>query len=235
MIFEKQALGIAFHISKPYDLLMDRIAAVLTGDLIASTDAGPVATDRAINTLSGAARRLSDWAGADTRFTRNRGDGWQIYLEFPGLVLRGALLLTAALRTSETGLASRVSAAIGRVNRLGDDGLSAANGEAFTIAGQNLDSMPRGAKLCIGGTQPVGPWPEAIFDLVDWQSHRWSREQAEAVALALDPEAPTQAELASRLGITRQALQARLQTAGFSALQESLRAFESQNWNLRWP
>lgn len=234
-MFQKQAFWLAFFVCKPYDLLMGQIAAVLTGDLVASTEAGPAATDRAMDALCLAARRLSDWAGADTRFTRHRGDGWQICIGVPGLVLRGTIMLTATLRASGTGLGTRISAAIGEVDRLGEGDLSAASGAAFTIAGQNLDAMSRGARLCFGGPQPIGLWPEAIFDLIDWQSRRWSAEQAEAVALALDPAEPTQADLAARLGITRQALQARLQTAGFASLQTPLRAFEAQDWGVKWP
>lgn len=209
---------------------MKPLAAVLTGDLIASTEAGPVATNRAIEVLSEAAGRLSDWAGADTRFTRHRGDGWQLYLEFPGLVLRATVYLTACLRANDTGLATRISAAIGRVDHLDAKDLSSASGEAFTIAGQNLDMMPRTKRFALGNWMTVNKWQVSIFDLVDWQSRRWSREQAEAVALALPPEEPTQGQIAMRLGITRQALQARLNSAGLSAMTEALCSFESHDW-----
>lgn len=205
---------------------MDNLVAVLTGDLIGSTRVGSLAVDRAMTVLAAAAGRVSGWAGADTHFTRYRGDGWQLYLDFPGLGLRASVLLTASLKASRTGLASRISVGLGPVDRLGAQGLADASGEAFTVSGQNLDAMPRGTRLMIGGRDYVTPWHEAIYDLVDWQSARWTPEQAEAVVLAIDPAAPTQAEMAAELHITRQALQARLSGAGLSAMMGAFSAFE---------
>jgi biotin operon repressor len=54
----------------------------------------------------------------------------------------------------------------------------------------------------------------------------WSREQAEAVAMALQPEDhPTQAQMAARLGISRQAVAARLQAAGFANIKAAEQDF----------
>ena len=216
---------------------MIKIAAVLTGDLIASTKASPSATDRAMDALSTAARRLSYETEHDTlftretRFTRYRGDGWQIYLDAPNPVLRACLLLIASLRASDCGLSTRISAGMGTVTQLGRSGLSDASGDAFTISGHGLDGMPRSKRLIIHGSKRLMNWHTAIFDLADSQSRRWSREQAEAIALDLDPECPpTQAEMAERLGITRQALQARLSGAGRNFLSAALYAFESSGY-----
>lgn len=210
---------------------MEKIAAVLTGDLVASQAAGTATVDAAMAVLARAADRMAtDWLHSPTFFTRYRGDGWQVYLDVPGLVLRGCLYLTASLRASGTGLETRISAGVGTVERIGPDGLASASGEAFTLSGQNLDDMERNRRLLIGGRGFVTPWHEAIFDLVEFQASRWSREQAEAVMHALDPREATQAEIAARLGITRQALQARLRGAGLSAMTGALLAFEGANF-----
>ena len=209
---------------------MTPYAAILTGDLIASTKAEPSAVATAMAELARASRDLHFWDLAETKFTRYRGDGWQIFLDFPGNALRACLFLTARLRASECGLTTRISVGLGRVDSLGTYDLSDASGEAFTISGHGLDEMPRSSRMVIAGNAELGKWHSAIYDLADWQSGRWSREQAEAVALALDPIDPTQEHMAKKLRITRQAMQARLSSAGYSALAAALYAFESADY-----
>ena len=205
---------------------MMTIGAVLTGDLIASTDATHDDVDDAMAVLSTAAMRVSDWVNTSTRFTRFRGDGWQMFLSDPSLTLRCCLFLIASLRASNIGLTTRISVGIGNTDRLGQASLSDASGEAFIISGHGLDHMAKSKRLDIAGAGDLNIWQMAIFDLVAWQSGRWSREQAEAAMIALEPGINAQAEIAARLGITRQAVQARLNTAGIPALQNALRAFE---------
>lgn len=199
--------------------------AVLTGDLIRSTRQGGRAVDFSLAALDHAAEEIAGWGLGATRFTRFRGDGWQIYLSASGPVLRAALFCAACLRAAETGLRTRIGAGVGAVDRLDAD-LGRAAGPAFVLSGRALDGMVRTRWLAIDGVGP-GPWPEAVVDLADWIAARWSREQAEAVAMALDPAGPAQAEIAERLGISRQAVQARLAGAGFQALGAALAAFEA--------
>jgi hypothetical protein len=202
-------------------------AAVLTGDLIGSTSAGPDAIDRAMHALANAARELSHETGQDTRFTRFRGDGWQIHLPHPRHALRACLMMIASLRASGHALATRISVGIGPVDRLGNTGLSEASGEAFVTSGHGLDMMPRSRRLIIAGGGADAKWHTSLFDLIEWLSRRWSREQAEAVMLSLGPDRPAHADIAQSLGISRQALQARLVSAGYHAFQEALNTFES--------
>lgn len=65
-----------------------------------------------------------------------------------------------------------------------------------------------------------------------WIAGRWTPEQAEAVSLALDPrERHTQAEIAETLGVTRQAVQARLSGAGWDALAGAVTAVRKHDWS----
>ncbi len=206
---------------------MEHIVAVLTGDLIGSTGAGPDAVDRAMRALADTAAQLSQEAESDTRFTRFRGDGWQVYLDHPRHALRAILLMTATMRAADNGLATRISVGIGQVTRLGTQGLSDASGEAFVISGHGLDQMPKSKRLTIAGGGGDAKWHSPIFDLVEWQSGKWSREQAEAVMLALGPDRPSYRDIAAALGISRQALQARLSSAGYYAVEAALHRFEN--------
>ena len=208
--------------------------AVLTGDLIASTKAGAETVDQAMAVLAAASTQIGLWAQADTRFTRFRGDGWQIYIDFPGLAYRACLYLVARLKASGCTLETRISVGIGTVERLGTANLSDANGAAFIVSGHGLDDMPRSGRLAISGVKHMAKFFTGIYAQAEFQAYRWSREQAEAIALALElhkhPDDPTIEDMARPLGITRQALQARLKGAGYHALTEILYAIESYDY-----
>ena len=87
---------------------MHQNAAVLTGDLIASTQAGQSAVDGAMAVLEGIAHHEAEISGLDIRFARFRGDGWQIYCPDAKLVFRLTVLVLANLHM---GFQSRVDCA----------------------------------------------------------------------------------------------------------------------------
>jgi hypothetical protein len=209
---------------------MSEAKAVLTGDLMSSTRAGPERTDRALCALAAAADVISQWLHEDTRFTRFRGDGWQIYLGAqPGLAFRASLYLAARLRMAETGLATRIAAGVGPVVRVGTAGLADASGVAFEISGHALDHMERTRRLVIEGVG-ITPWHVSLFEVADWMVRRWSCAQAEAVALALNDKAAAMADLAAEIGVTRQAFEARLAGSGLRALETALWAFDNETF-----
>lgn len=201
-------------------------AAVLTGDLIGSTDVEPEAIDQAMAALTGAAATMARWAGNASRFTRFRGDGWQVYLADTALVLRATLLSLASLRANGGGLATRLSVAVGPVDRLGDTGLAQAAGPAFTLSGRNLDKMHPQWTFVYAEADRDHHWSTAVMDLAVWQAQQWTREQAEAAARALDLPRATDQVLAAQLGISRQAFQSRLKGTGLVAMSSGLLAFE---------
>ncbi|GAB1480229.1 hypothetical protein MASR2M74_28040 [Paracoccaceae bacterium] len=162
-----------------------------------------------MDVLAQTARRI----GPNTFFTRSRGDGWQMLLDDPGLCLWAAVFMAATLKTAETGLASRIAVGLGTVQVAGPN-LAAAWGSAFVASGRALDTMPKGQTLALEG-EGTDSFQRRVFAFVDDRMARWSREQAEAMALGIMREENlTQAELARVLGITRQAIAARRQAAG---------------------
>jgi hypothetical protein len=213
---------------------MGPIHAVLTGDLVASAESSPESVGDAVRALEQAADEVALWAGHDTHFTRFRGDGWQFYLVAPGLSLAAVLLLVAALRARRTGLETRIAVGFGTINPLGRrrKDLADASGEAFTLSGRALDEMPRHRRMTVSGPSVVRGWHEALFDMAAWIGGRWTPEQAEAVGLALDPrDRRTQAEIAEILGVTRQAVQARLSGAGWDSLTRAISAVREHDWS----
>lgn len=182
--------------------------------------------DRGFDGLALAADRAAEWHGAPLRLTRFRGDGWQMLLHRPDLCLRTALYVLSVLRSGAQGLRSRVALGLGEVTRLPDGDLSAADGSAFHRAGQALDAMGRNRFLVLSpeGAPPLAP---ALAVLCDALHHGWTREQAEALALALPPDSPTQTVMAESLAIRQQSLADRLGAARFWALSEALDSFEA--------
>jgi len=206
-----------------------RTAAVLTGDLIGSTKAAPSALEDAIDLLAETAREITDWVPGPSasRFTRYRGDGWQMHVADPGLALRAVLLLSARLRAADLGLATRAAIGIGPVESLGTASLADARGPVFEASGRALDHMARTRRLAIEG-EGVTALHRIVVDLLDERSEHWTRQQAEAMHLALPlrKDEPTLAEIAAPLGISAQAVNYRLAGAGAPAIRRSLRAWE---------
>jgi hypothetical protein len=194
--------------------------AILTGDLIKSTQASADKVDATMRLLAEVAHVIDD----DTRFTRFRGDGWQIYLHNAGDCLWASLFILARLKASGAALSTRISVGIGDVWKLPEGDLSAAAGPAFTASGQELDDMHKGQTLAIRG-ESVDRFQRRIFAFAEDKVSRWSPEQAEAMALALDPAMNSRATIAKQLGITRQAVEARLVAAGQGLLEEACSDF----------
>ncbi len=198
--------------------------SVMTGDLIRATGASDPDVERTFQKLERLLAEIADWPGAPhrpPRFTRFRGDGWHAILTAPDHVLTAALYLFAALRISQGTVATRISIGIGEISFAGTDDLSDARGSAFTHSGRGLDAMPRGQWLSISG-EGVTPLHKAACLLIAERATRWTVEQAKAVSFALSPDMATQSDIAERLGISTQAVNARLTAAGFQTIRQAL-------------
>lgn len=205
--------------------------AVLTGDLIASTQAGAPAVDRAMAVLSAAADEIAGWSMTenvvvgDTHFTRFRGDGWQIVVSISHFGLRAALLMYARLAADPGLPKTRIAVGISTIDRLTGPGLSDADGAAFAISGRALSQIERGEHLRVAGNK-ITPIRASLISLLDDRISDWTPEQAEAVAHVLAPDAPTQAAIAATLGISPQALSARLTGARWPTIRRVLGEWE---------
>ncbi|MFQ1699902.1 hypothetical protein ACJ5NV_04825 [Loktanella agnita] len=187
--------------------------AVLTGDLIKSRKASTAAVDDTLDLLHDAATDFGKAHAQDLRFTRFRGDGWQVILRTPGLLLDAALFFIANLKAGETGIATRISIGTGTAEALGTRDLSDATGPAFFVSGDHLDHMGRGRMIALAGPS-IGPAERAIIDLAECIAAGWTATQAEAMALYLISDTQRHEDIAATLGVTRQAVQSRLSGAG---------------------
>ena len=114
-------------------------AAVLTGDLVNSTTIGTEAADGAMAAIETVARTERNFSRGDVRFTRFRGDGWQVYAEDGSSVFRLTMLILAKLRHQSHLAQTRLAVATGPVAILPASGLASATGEVFSLSGHGLD------------------------------------------------------------------------------------------------
>ena len=201
--------------------------AILTGDFVASSTAPAADVDRLMHWLATALQDAArDLHLNPTRFTRFRGDGWQAIIDPAPLYLRTVTHLLAGLRLHDIGLDTRIGIGIGAIDRPGTRDLADASGPAFTFSGHALDSLSGTDRLAVAGA-PALPWHQAALDTLTHFSARWSREQAEAISRRTIMQAVPLHAIASGLGITRQALSARLAVAGEKPLLSLIRAAEA--------
>jgi hypothetical protein len=202
--------------------------AVLTGDLVESTRQPTSRVDAAMQTLRQAAALFVAWQAPphDTRFTRFRGDGWQIVLHDHRLSLRAAVVLQGSL--GALGMESRISIGIGPAENLGTTDLSDAAGKAFELSGQGLDKMADTLRIAIAGAS-VTEEDAMIADLLGERMGRWTAAQAEAAALQLaSPDRIiTLHEIGRTLGISPQAVNDRVRGAGCATIASVLRRWEA--------
>ncbi|OYX21204.1 MAG: hypothetical protein B7Z04_03745 [Rhodobacterales bacterium 32-66-9] len=76
---------------------MQLLYAVLTGDLIGSSKAPRARLETTMENIAATARFFTEFTGEDTRFTRYRGDGWQMILS-PAFFLRAVTMILARLK-----------------------------------------------------------------------------------------------------------------------------------------
>ena len=209
---------------------MANIRAVLTGDLIKSRASDDATIDAAIEVLRAAAADFGQAWGQDLRFTRHRGDGWQVVVSDAGLVLDALLFFVARLRARLPAIETRISAGIGAVASIGTADLADASGPAFFISGDLIETMSRKRKLAIAGSG-IGAAQVAIVDLAEHIMAGWTPAQAEAVALSLQMRSSHHETIAAAVGITRQAAQSRLAGAGWSYFDNALAAMRIHDYS----
>ncbi|NHB77373.1 hypothetical protein [Rhodobacter calidifons] len=218
------------------------LAAVITGDLVASSNRPVGLIDAAMRAIREAAITIADWhrTPTDTRFTRFRGDGWQIVLAEPRLALRAAVVIQA--RLIALGMESRISIGVGTVDSLGTTDLSDAAGEAFALSGRGLDGLGGSWRFALNKTESAESdriilvEDQLIADLLAERISKWTVAQAEAAALHLSSPARVRTlfEIGQVLNISPQAVNDRLRGAGTATIASVLRRWEGLKQGSAW-
>lgn len=214
---------------------MGSIYAVLTGDVVGSTKLTGPKLDSFFAVLGQGVASWEGWgddivAGGPERF---RGDGWQLVLRNPGYALRIALLLRAHL-ARERQVHTRIAIGVGSVDALHPERLAASSGDAFVCSGRSLETLRASRLMDIetGDLFEAGlkATLQSIVGLCDTLAANWTQRQAEVLQIALRPDAPNQAGLGERLGISQQAVAAHYRKSGWMSLLQACEALENLDW-----
>lgn len=200
--------------------------AVITGDIVGSTAIGVEKLERAMMALADSARMQAAWHGETLRFTRYRGDGWQVALAQPGCALRSALTFRAALRAAGAEFESYMGIAVGDRPKDMPEDLNEAMAPVFAESGRVLDLLKEAASGVRLDLSPAGPCSAAAI-LADHISQSWTQPQAAAMVHMLNPTRKFRyTELSKRLGKSRQAVTKSLEAAGEKPIELALEALE---------
>lgn len=204
-----------------------KITAVLSGDIIASSELSPKERKVLEDVLWTELRRLS---GSDDNFSIQRGDAFQFKITEPVQALAIAIELRCLLKTkvNPDGKApsdARISIGIGSEDLKGRT-VSSSDGEAYRLSGLGLDQLKENSvNLKISTSQEIfnNAWEPLSF-LIDAHISNWSPFQAEAVLLRLAGE--TYESMAATLGINTSAAFKRIESARWKGVKKAIDFFE---------
>lgn len=200
--------------------------AVLTGDIVGSTDLGPKQLEDALTALRHCADIQAEWVGTTLHFTRHRGDGWQVVLAKPQYGLRSALAFRAALRAQNPDFDSYIAIAAGDGPANIATNLNDETSRVFVESGQGLDDL-LATRAPIRMLHQSRGAHDAATILADHISQGWTQAQAAAILPKLAPDTNvTITEIAQMLGKSRQAVTKSLKAAGYDAIDLALEALD---------
>lgn len=172
--------------------------AVLTGDVVRSSELDPAALRATIRGIENAVASFQA-VYPDSVIGRAdvyRGDSWQIAMREPRLSLRFALYLRALTRAGgETD--TRVSVATGSGDDLLEEHVSQSTGETFTRSGRGLDAIgARRLALDLSGCgADVASLASVLAILLDGLASGWSAKQAASVCKVIENPGQPDAEI----------------------------------------
>lgn len=205
------------------------IYAVITGDIIESSQAEKSEKNALIKSLKQGFDDLKQW---DTRNDKNlpkfdvfRGDSFQGVIATPATALKAALFLRSAMRKNQPVKKNeswdvRLAIGLGTVDHLPEN-VSEGDGPAYRNSGPYLDNLKGDYKLAV-----VTPWEsvnkefKAACALIDAVIAKWTVQQAEIIWYLLqEMKAKT---IAEELDISPAAVHYRVKGAAWFAIEEIL-------------
>ncbi len=165
--------------------------AVLTGDLVKSSQLSPAQSSQAIACLKQGAVQFEKTYRGTVQGTLDsfRHDSWQLLLKNPGRAVRAAIFLRASLKAQsdpETKYETRVAIGIGRVEMISKRRISDSRGMAFTLSGKGLDAMKEERLALLSGAEAADDClAQGVIPLLDGLIDEWTPTEAQAIQGAL--------------------------------------------------
>lgn len=213
-----------------------KIVAVLTGDLIRSTELDAQGLAGARRVFGRAVQTIEGWKSRLVRGEPEffRGDSWQLLLADPAWALRAAIYIRARMR-SDSRADTRVAIGIGDVESVSRSRVSLSTGEAFVLSGHALDSLTLYSAMTVSlpSSTPAAEWIKTTLDFSDALIRQWTKRQAEICSHALDPADPTHEDIAKKLKprVSKQTVTKALAGANWRPIRRAIQLFESSDWS----
>lgn len=203
-----------------------KLAAVVTGDIVASSLLGNTERIKMLATLQGVIDEgntiFPDWNAEIFQ-----GDSFQgSTLLGVKDSLRYAISCVARFKEQEIGI--RIAIGIGEIS-FAAQSVRTSDGTAFLYSGRTLEELKKKNESFIGiktGVEDLDAEFEAHSASLDFLLARCTPHQAGALVLAMD--GLTQVQIAERLDISQPTVQQRLKAAGWPVFKAILRRFASK-------
>lgn len=210
----------------------EKLYAVITGDIVNSSQIDTKQRNLLLEVLKQSfelVEKLLGKNGMGSSFSIYRGDSFQGVLAVPEYALLATLIIRVNLRQSFAASLkqlwdARMGVGIGEIEFFSKKGAEG-DGIAYRRSGPVLDEMKGESRL-----QFRTPWEEADHELevacalMDVVISKWSASQAEAILLQI--EGLTQQNIADKLQITQAAVNYRLRSAGWFAIDQFLKHYK---------
>ncbi|CUJ33871.1 hypothetical protein [Cognatishimia activa] len=200
--------------------------AVLTGDIVGSTQQSSEDLADIFQDLHECALVIETLCGGPIHLTRHRGDGWQIALPQKRFAIRSALLIRAKLKSREAGLDSYIGIAFGETNTELQSDLNLETSETFQRSGWALEDV-KSSKWATRMITQESPSHDAILALLDHMIRSWTQTQSAEIyeKFTLIPT-KSDTDIAKALGKSRQAVSKSLKSTGADRIELALGALE---------
>jgi hypothetical protein len=161
-----------------------------------------------------------------------RGDGWQMLLTDPVLSLRAALYFKAFIRAEiPKKIDTRMAIAVGLIDYIPENRVSAGDGTAFRMSGKLLDKMSRSKfptiRFIMEGRKASILLARAVQQAGALAVH-WTPNQAKAIMTALKGMAHDQINADRSKSVASEAFSKVLSRAGWHQIQGWVSVFESR-------
>lgn len=211
--------------------------AVLTADLIDSTQYEEEVLERVLNTLKEEFEYIrAHYGEQNVRFKIYRGDSFQGVVKAPVEALQIALQIKAAVnrihlrKTKKSRAYSKIAdfkLAIGiGAQQLEREAIAESNGQAYQFSGRSLDEMKFESRKTRIKTpdENINNEFNTAFLLLDTITDKWSTASAEVVYYLL--RGLKEREVAAEINISQSAVNQRKKAAGWDAIAQLLQRYQ---------
>lgn len=215
-----------------------KLYGVVSGDIVGSSKLDRQAREALYDSMQRASSLLSEWLGSSMPLPVDifGGDSWQVLLSAPEKSLAAALFFRAVLRSDAPNVDTRTAVAIGTIDFVPGNAVSAGDGPAFRLSGRLLQEGLGKRRLAFATEQEElkGQW-DLVLELLDALIiANWTDKRARAVAGAL--RGWTQQTIGQRWDppIEQATVNRHLKGAGWPAISRAVTEF-AEFWSSQRP